>query len=39
VLENPDLFVAIVYLGMMDTGISRSSGASHKQLPVDESDW
>jgi NAD(P)-dependent dehydrogenase (short-subunit alcohol dehydrogenase family) len=33
--ENPELFVATVHPGMVDTGIFRSSGASPEQLPMD----
>lgn len=33
--ENPDLFVASVHPGMVDTKIFRGSGATPDQLPMD----
>lgn len=33
--ENQGIFVASVYLGMVDTGIFRKSGAKLEMLPMD----
>ena len=37
--ENPNIFVASVHPGMVDTGIFRKSGAKPETLPMDSGEF